>query len=158
MHFVPAIDSPMVIVTCFDQDRPSGCLVGFSTQCSIDPPRFLVCISRANHTFEAARACEVIAVHLLTANEKDLARRFGEYSADATDKFSTVAWHRGRAGTPVLDGAPAHFEARVLAEIPVGDHSAFVIEPLDELDAERDLPSAQLRLRDVMDLDAGHPA
>src|SRR5581483_8280772 len=58
------LDSPMVIVTAAAPDgRRSGCLVGFFTQCSIHPPRLLPCISKANHTFEVARAAPVLAVH-----------------------------------------------------------------------------------------------
>ena len=34
--------------------EPLGCLVGFTTQASIDPPRFIACLSHKNRTFRAA--------------------------------------------------------------------------------------------------------
>ncbi|WP_255355718.1 flavin reductase, partial [Frankia sp. CpI1-P] len=46
---VSAISYPMVIVTAAVPDgERSGCLVGFHTQCSIEPARYLLCISQAN--------------------------------------------------------------------------------------------------------------
>jgi flavin reductase (DIM6/NTAB) family NADH-FMN oxidoreductase RutF len=39
------LDYTMVVVTAQADAGPAGCLVGFSTQSSIDPPRFLVCLS-----------------------------------------------------------------------------------------------------------------
>ena len=38
-----ALDYPMFIVTVAPDGGRAGCLVGFATQCSIDPVRFLVC-------------------------------------------------------------------------------------------------------------------
>ncbi|WP_255360521.1 flavin reductase, partial [Frankia sp. EI5c] len=48
---VSAISYPMAVVTTAVDGERSGCLVGFHTQCGIDPPRYLVCISHNNHTF-----------------------------------------------------------------------------------------------------------
>jgi flavin reductase (DIM6/NTAB) family NADH-FMN oxidoreductase RutF len=45
------LDYPMFIVTVGDGARRAGCLVGFAAQCSIDPPRFMVWLSKKNHTY-----------------------------------------------------------------------------------------------------------
>ena len=50
------LDTPMVIVTARAGDEIDGCLVGFSTQCSIDPAHYLVCLSTNNRTYEIARS------------------------------------------------------------------------------------------------------
>jgi NADH-quinone oxidoreductase subunit J len=56
------LDRSMIIVTtCGADGERSGCLVGFSTQCSIDPGRFLVCLSRTNHTFAVAQEADFLA-------------------------------------------------------------------------------------------------
>ena len=39
------LEYPMFIVTTRAGEEPLGCLVGFATQTSIDPPRFIVCLS-----------------------------------------------------------------------------------------------------------------
>jgi flavin reductase (DIM6/NTAB) family NADH-FMN oxidoreductase RutF len=46
-RLVAGLDYPMAIVTsAAAEDDRAGCLVGFTTQCSLNPPRYLVCISR----------------------------------------------------------------------------------------------------------------
>ena len=64
-RLVSALDYPMFIVTVAAGDERAGCLVGFATQCSIDPPRFLVCISDKNRTFRVARDADTMVVHLV---------------------------------------------------------------------------------------------
>ena len=51
---VSTFDGPMFVVTARADDEQDGCLVGFTTQCSIDPPRFLVCLSEKNRTTRIA--------------------------------------------------------------------------------------------------------
>ena len=51
-RLVGRLDYPMFVVTTVaaDDGERSGCLVGFATQCSIHPPRWVVWLSLANHT------------------------------------------------------------------------------------------------------------
>ncbi len=54
-RLVATLDYPLYVVTTAVNNEPTGCLIGFATQCSIHPPRFLACISKKNHTFQLAR-------------------------------------------------------------------------------------------------------
>lgn len=54
-RWVGEIDYPMYIVTVAAGAERSGCLIGFATQCSVDPLRFLVCLSDKNRTFRISR-------------------------------------------------------------------------------------------------------
>lgn len=144
------LDYPMLIVTC----PGSGCLVGFSTQCSIDPIRYLVCISKANHTHERALAADVLAVHLLDEADRGLAQVFGELTGDTINKLSLVASHEGPGGVPILDDAAAWFAGRVLDRVDLGDHTGFVLEPID---GRKRRWIRQLGFQMVRDMDAGHP-
>lgn len=45
------LDPAMLIVTAFDGAARAGCLVGFSSQCSINPFRYWLALSIRNHTF-----------------------------------------------------------------------------------------------------------
>src|SRR4051812_20926723 len=156
------LDYPMLIVTCpaaraahQSGGHASGCLVGFSTQCSIDPVRYLVCISKKNHTHEHALAADVLGVHLLDEADRGLAQVFGELTGDVVDKLSLVAWCEGPGGVPILDDAAAWFAGRVLDRVDLGDHTGFVIEPLDGR-VRRWI--RQLGFQQVRGLDPGHPA
>src|SRR3712207_2418732 len=91
-QLVSELDYPMFIVTVTDGTEHSGCLIGFATQCSINPPRFLVCLSDKNHTFRVAREAEVMVVHLVPASADGLAELFGSRTGDDVDKFSLCEW------------------------------------------------------------------
>jgi len=63
---VGRLDYPMFVATTIGAGgERAGCLVGFATQASIDPQRFLVCISDKNRTYRIAREADVLAVHLV---------------------------------------------------------------------------------------------
>ena len=154
---VGQLDYPLFIATVAAGGERDGCLIGFATQCSIDPPRFLVCLSVKNRTTRIARRAPVLAVHALRKEQHDLAELFGGHTEDeGIDKFTSVAWSEGPGGAPVLDGCD-WFAGRVIARHDdLGDHEGFV---LDVRAAADDAPSdAQLGYQDVQDVDAGHRA
>jgi flavin reductase (DIM6/NTAB) family NADH-FMN oxidoreductase RutF len=123
------LNYPMFVVTTTHGDDRSGCLVGFTTQVSIAPRRFLVCLSIKNRTFRVAQDARYLAVHLLAAEQQDLARLFGEQTGDLVDKFTRCRWTPGPDGVPVLDDAPAWFVGRIVERLSLGDHVGFVLEP-----------------------------
>ncbi len=155
-QLVAGIDYPMFIVTTAAEGRQSGCLVGFVTQSSIEPARLLVCLSKANATFEVARHAEVLVVHFLGAGDLALARLFGEETGDNVDKFAQCHWEPGPRGVPVLPQCKGWTEATILERLDCGDHVAFLVEPTTAGSARPDEP--QLSFQQVRDLDPGHPA
>ena len=92
---VDSIDYPMMVVTAAHKGERTGCLVGFHTQCSIDPPRWLVCISKANHSYRVAQHAEGLVVHMLRTDQRSLAELFGEETGDEVDKFEQCGWSDG---------------------------------------------------------------
>jgi flavin reductase (DIM6/NTAB) family NADH-FMN oxidoreductase RutF len=149
------LDYPMLIVTTKADGELAGCLVGFSTQCSIDPPRFLVCLSDKNHTFRVAARAAALAVHFIPADDVPLARLFGSQTGDTIDKFSHCRWHAGPLDLPILDECHRWFVGEILDRQPIGDHVAFLLAPVGAGSDERDdnLTFAQVKV-----LDPGHEA
>jgi flavin reductase (DIM6/NTAB) family NADH-FMN oxidoreductase RutF len=151
------LDAPMIIVTAVAPDgRRSGCLVGFSTQCSIHPPRVLACISKENHTLPVATAAPVLAVHWLGDDDRNLAELFGGETGDEVDKFERCAWQPGPSGVPVLEGVKGWVAGPVVGRFDVGDHVGFVVTA--EAGADEDPEAGQLGFQAVKDLDPGHEA
>ena len=160
-QFAASVDTPMLIVTApGTRGRAgSGCLVGFSTQCSIDPVRYLVCLSKANDTYRGALGAASVVVHVLRDAELDrtLARLFGELTERDrdVDKFADCEWDDGPDGVPVLRGID-HFEGQVLNYVDLGDHVGFALAVGDGHVTRTDEPL--LTYPRVKDLDAGNPA
>ena len=153
--FVGMLDYPMYVVTTAADGRRSGCLVGFGTQTSIDPPRYLVCLSRANATARVAAAATHLAVHLLGPDQHGLAALFGEESGDWTDKFTDIACRPGPGDVPLIDGCPSTLVGAVVGRLALGDHDGYLLEPVEVLGrTDGDVLSFQ----QVRDMESGHPA
>ena len=153
---VSLLDYPMFVVTTRVDDEWAGCLVGFTSQVSIRPPRFLVGLSKRNHTFRVAEGATHLAVHLIERRDSELARLFGGETGDEVDKFARCAWHSGPHGLPILDDAAGWFIGAVLSRYDVGDHVGLLLEP-----GAGSAPGKFEQLvtfSDVRDLDPGHHA
>jgi flavin reductase (DIM6/NTAB) family NADH-FMN oxidoreductase RutF len=151
---VAQLDAPLVIVTTVAGGERAGCLVGFHGQCSIEPVRYVVWLSKANHTCRVALHAEHLVVHLLDRSQHDLAELFGGHSGDELDKFQRCRWTPGPGGVPELDDCPNRFVARRVALLDEGsDHVCVVVEPIA---AHSDTPVTPLRLSDVGDVEPGH--
>jgi flavin reductase (DIM6/NTAB) family NADH-FMN oxidoreductase RutF len=129
-QIVVRLDYPMYVATTIGSDgERAGCLVGFATQASIHPPRFLVCISDKNRTYRVLLGAEAMALHVVPADADDLVELFGGETADDTDKFARAEWHEGPEGLPILDRCRSWFAGRILARHPMGDHVGHLIQP-----------------------------
>ncbi|KAF0845437.1 flavin reductase family protein [Nocardia caishijiensis] len=153
---IAAADAPVWIVTTVAEDRRAGCLVGFATQASINPRRFLVALSESNHTYETVAAATHLAVHLLTADHFELARLFATTTGDDTDKFARCDWHAGPYGLPILAGAAGWFAGEIIERVDLGDHLGVVLAPVAAAAPSTD--RAILHLGAVAELTPGHPA
>ena len=153
---VRSLDGPMAVVTVASPRERAGCLVGFHAQSSIEPRRYTVWLSKANHTYRVGLLSTHAAVHFLTADDRDLAERFGTLSGDRVDKFAGLDVAGGPGGVPVLAACPHRLVGRRVA-LPDegGDHVCVVLDPVE---VRTTGPFTPLRLSDVRDLDAGHPA
>jgi flavin reductase (DIM6/NTAB) family NADH-FMN oxidoreductase RutF len=149
-----ALDYPVFIVTAASGERREGCVMGFATQSSFDPPRFLACLSRVNRTFRLAQEADALAVHAVPSDRLDLAELFGGETGDDVDKFSRCEWRAGPRGLPIIEGCPSWFAGEVLERIDLGDHVGFLLDPFDGAhDPAREI----LFLQRVKYIDPGHP-
>ncbi|MFF7311823.1 flavin reductase [Streptomyces sp. NPDC008137] len=154
--FVGLLDSDMCVVTAVAEGERAGCLVGFASQCSIRPVRFVVWLSELNHTFRVARNAEVLAVHLLDREQRGLAELFGGRTGDRTDKFQGLPLREAYGGAVVLEDVPAWFVGRIVTRAGGGDHIGFVLDPV-EWGGQEAYEGHLLRLSDAQAIAPGHP-
>jgi flavin reductase (DIM6/NTAB) family NADH-FMN oxidoreductase RutF len=129
---VDSLDYPMFIATTVAAGQRSGCLVGFATQCSIHPARFLVCVSDKNRTHRVLESgAEAMIVHVVPEDAGHLVELFGGQTGDERDKFQHCDWHDGPRGLPLLDDCPSWFAGAIVERVPLGDHVGRVLEPFD---------------------------
>lgn len=124
------LDYAMFIVTAATDAEIDGCLIGFASQVSIKPPRFLVCLSVKNRTYRIACRAEVLIVHLVPEHAREIAEHFGGETGDEVDKFADVEWRKGPGGAPIVTALQNWFAGRIVQRLDLGDHCGFVLEPI----------------------------
>ena len=154
-RLVAQLDYPMFIATVAAAGERAGCLVGFATQCSIHPARFLAGISDKNRTYRVAQDADSMAIHIVPANAGELAELFGGETGDELDKFERCAWRPGPGEVPLLGDCPNRFVGRILERIDFGDHTGMVLEPFY---ADEDEASGQLGFHRAKRIEPGHEA
>jgi flavin reductase (DIM6/NTAB) family NADH-FMN oxidoreductase RutF len=152
---VAQLDYPMFIATVATGGERAGCLIGFATQCSIHPPRFLAGISDKNHTYRVAQGADLMGIHLVPEDATELAELFGGETGDELDKFDRSAWRPGPDGVPLLDDCPNRFVGRIRERVDFGDHTGMVLEPVF---ANFEEPEGQLRFHRAKRIEPGHEA
>jgi flavin reductase (DIM6/NTAB) family NADH-FMN oxidoreductase RutF len=153
-QIMSALDARLIVVTTAAGDERAGCLVGFHAQTSIDPQRYTVWLSKANHTYRVALRATHIAVHFLSSDDLPLAERFGTLTGDDTDKFADLEVDAGPGGVPLLSECPNRLVLRRTALLDEGgDHVCLAAEAIE---AHSGGPFDPLRLSHVTHLEPGH--
>jgi flavin reductase (DIM6/NTAB) family NADH-FMN oxidoreductase RutF len=154
LRLAGSLDYPVFIVTAGDGERREGCVIGFASQTSFRPPRFLACLSRANRTLRFAQGVEALAVHLVPQDAADLVELFGGETGDEVDKFARCDWAPGPRGLPIIARCPSWFAGAILERHDLGDHVGFLLDPFEA----RHEPGELVYFQRVKHVDPGHPA
>ncbi|MDF9816912.1 flavin reductase family protein [Streptomyces sp. SPB162] len=117
----------VAVVTAVRRGRPAGLTVNSFTSLSLDPPLVLWCLNRASTHRAAFTAAPHFAVHLLGADQRELAIRF----AGPGDRFDRLSTRPGPHGVPLLDGTIGTLICRRDRIVPAGDHLVLIGEVLD---------------------------
>jgi 3,4-dihydroxy-2-butanone 4-phosphate synthase len=122
----------VTVVTTRGAAGDYGMTVNSFTSVSLDPPLILVCVGQDSPGRTAIAANGVFAVNVLSAAQEGLSRRFaGRDRARGTENFAGIDHGLARTGSPVLTGAVAHLDCRVVTTHDAGDHVIFVGEVLE---------------------------
>jgi flavin reductase (DIM6/NTAB) family NADH-FMN oxidoreductase RutF len=130
-RLVAQLDYSLLIATAAADGERAGCLLGFASQVSIHPPRFLICLSVKNRTYRVASETDVVVVHFVPEDGEELAILFGGETGDEVDKFARCRWRPGPRGAPLLDELENWFAGHVLDRLDFGDHSGLLLDPIE---------------------------
>jgi 3-hydroxy-9,10-secoandrosta-1,3,5(10)-triene-9,17-dione monooxygenase reductase component len=122
-HFVTGVS----VVTTLDGDQPQGITVNALSSVSLEPPLVLVALDRRRFITPTVRRAGRYAVNVLAETQQALSDCFaGAEVTPGRDRFCGAAWHPGRTGLPLLEGAIATLECTVVETFSAGDHDLFV--------------------------------
>lgn len=147
-------DPALIVVTTAAEGVLAGCLVGFHSQASMDPERYCVWLSKANHTYRVAMRASHLAIHLLGVEDLALATRFGTLTGEDTDKFAGVDFELDDFGVPLLAACPRRLRLERVALLDDGGDHVCVTGKV--LSAQGTGSFEPLRISAVGDLRPGH--
>ena len=118
-----SLASGVAVITARRVDgKPCGLAATSVASYSAHPPSLLVSVSHASRCHEALAASESFGVHLLRADELELAHTF---AGRGDDKFAGVAWHWDD-DVPELEGTLAFLRCRRSANFERYDHTILI--------------------------------
>jgi flavin reductase (DIM6/NTAB) family NADH-FMN oxidoreductase RutF len=108
------------------------------TSVSLDPMRVLVCVAHRSPAFTALTTSARIAIHILSEDQEEIARRLATAGLTGAERLDHLAWTPGPAGEPLLADVAARLAGPIVQCVDSGDHAIVVIEVDDiELGAAR---------------------
>jgi len=116
----------VTVITTFSK---AGALHGLTanafTSVSLVPPLVLVCVDKKAESYPCFEESKCFTVNFLADDQEDLSRRF---ATTGGDKFEGVGYRMGANQAPILNGALAYLECKVVAAHEGGDHTIYVGE------------------------------
>lgn len=121
----------LYVVTTAHGDDHGAFTANWLVQSSFEPPMITIAVEHAAHSRQVLEAGGVFAVHVLRADQRELAGQFGRATAKVGDKLADYPTHPGSTGCPLLEDTLGAIECRVVGQLPSGDHILFVAEVVD---------------------------
>lgn len=116
-----------IITTLDSAGVPQAVTATAFSSVSMSPPLCLVCIDRRARTYRPLVLTGCFAVNILRADQEWLSARF---ASSLVDRFAAVPWRPGaETGCPIIEGALAWMECRVVEIHSGGDHDIFLGRP-----------------------------
>lgn len=132
----------IAVLTAQGADGPVGLTASSVSSVSADPPVLAFSVSTASASAAALIESDTLVVHLLGAEQLEMAQLFATRGAD---RFGGAApWRTLATGEPLLIDAPWALRCRILHRLPVGGSMILAAEVLSVEQAQTDADSAPL--------------
>ena len=118
--------SGVTVVTALHSEGFHGMTATAFCSVSLEPPLVLVCIDNLSVTQSYVAEAGSFGISILSRGQAFLADRFAGRAPLVDPQFDGVPYHREATGVPLLDGALAWLDCRVVSAFDAGDHTIFV--------------------------------
>jgi len=112
----------ITVITINTPDGPMGFTANSFSSVSLDPPMVLWSLARSSNRFAPFATAKDYSIHVLSAAQVDLCKRFTRAGAGFDDIDVTY----NDAGVPLIENCLARFECRQYATYDGGDHVIIV--------------------------------
>ncbi|MDQ8182846.1 flavin reductase family protein [Pelagicoccus sp. SDUM812005] len=123
-----------------DESVSSALLASWVMQCSFEPPRIAVAIRKDSNSHQLMCEQASFTLNLLNKEQTELARILVKPHDRDEDKMLHIPHSTAASGAPVINGALAYLDCRIVDSLDVGDHSLFIGEVMDSQQNETGSP------------------
>ena len=125
------LPAPVVVVTVRTADGPRGATIGSFASVSLDPPLVSFNVTHGTRLHDALADAGVWAVHLLAADQAELAAHFALPDLDGDEQFAPFPHLDVGDGPPLLRGTLGVLHCQPRAHVEAGDHTVWIAEVTD---------------------------
>ncbi|HSJ52435.1 MAG TPA: flavin reductase family protein [Anaerolineae bacterium] len=130
-HVLRLIPYGLYVLTARTADGLNAATVSWLIQASFDPPRIVVGLRKESGIWQRVQTAGTFAVNVLGTGQKEAASAFLRHVEPEEGTLAGHPYHEGATGAPILDGAPAFLECRVVASLDAGDHTLFLADVIE---------------------------
>lgn len=116
------------VVTSRMGDDRHGMTVNAFSSVSLKPPLVLFCATNGTRTLALIEAAGLYAVNILGQHQVSVSERFAGRQLEDTDRFAGLDCREGVTGCPLIEGAVAWIECKLVSATPAGDHTILLGE------------------------------
>jgi flavin reductase (DIM6/NTAB) family NADH-FMN oxidoreductase RutF len=120
--------SGVTVVTSACEGQFAGLTVSSFTSLSLNPTLVLICIADYATSKGIIAESGQFGVNILAEHQEDVSRRFATPEAE---KFIPGCYYMSERGLPLISGALAVLECKVVNAYSGGDHTIFIGEVMD---------------------------
>lgn len=118
--------SGVTIVTSHYQGTFSALTLSAFVSLSCEPPLALICIDKRTAIGSFIERAGIFAVNVLSSDQERLARCFSSRSRERYECFCHANYYSEVTGAPILKGAVAYADCRVVTTYDGGDHTIYI--------------------------------
>jgi flavin reductase (DIM6/NTAB) family NADH-FMN oxidoreductase RutF len=116
----------VTVVAAAGDDALFGMAVTSFTSVTLMPPQVLVCIEESARTHLAIVQSGAFGISVLSESQQEWSKRFGGQLDEDGDRFVDIPTRTLVTGSPILDGAIAYLDCKVVSDHPTSTHTIFI--------------------------------
>lgn len=132
--------SGVAVVTSRMDNVCHGMTVNSFTSISLEPPLISLSLANKTRTYGVVVQSGVLALTILSEEQKELADRFAGKVPEEFDRFAGVITFEMVTGAPLIQGGLAFMDCRVVFSYPMPTSTLFIAEVLEARHIESGIP------------------
>lgn len=126
------LSNGMYVLTSRSGDRLGVATITWVSQASFKPPLLMAAVRRDSNVFRCLSESRVAALHVLGADQKQLAQKFFSPTRGAQGELNGEPFFEGKTSAPILKNLPAYLECKVVdIHEEYGDHAIVILEVVE---------------------------